>query len=135
MPTALPNPRARSYRDLIVWQKSIALVGQCFDVARALPLDERFELGKQLRRSSVSIPANIAEGAGRRHRGDYARFLAIARGSQAEVTTYLDIIERLGYAPVERIEPAYALATEVGKMLSTMLRLHNPNPQPLTPNP
>lgn len=125
MPTAIRHPRARSYRELIVWQKAIALVGHCFDVARELPLDERFELGKQLRRSSISIPANIAEGAGRRHRGDYLRFLAIARGSQAEVTTYLDIIERLGYAPADRIQPAQALATEVGKMLSAMLRLHS----------
>lgn len=125
MPPVARHPKARSYRDLIVWQKAIALVGECFAVAHLLPFDERFELGKQLRRSSISIPANIAEGAGRRHRGDYARFLAIARGSQAEVMTYLDIIEVLGYAPAERTQPARDLAIEVGKMLSAMLRLHS----------
>ena len=132
MPAAERHPRVRSYRDLIVWQKSIELVGLCYAVARSLPAEEQFDLGRQLRRSCVSIPANIAEGAGRRHRLDYARFLGIARGSQAEVITYLEICAQLKYAPEKRLSPAVALAIEVGKMLSAMMRLHSTR---LKPNP
>ena len=120
------NPKVRSYRDLIVWQKSMSLVGHCYAIARGLPSEERFDLSRQLRRACVSIPANIAEGAGRRHRGDCFRFLAIARGSQAEIMAYLDVVEHLKYAPIDRTMRARDLAMEVGKMLSAMLRLHAP---------
>lgn len=99
-----------------------------YSVARCLPPDERYELGKQLRRSAISVPANIAEGAGRRHKRDYARFLSMSRGSLSELETYLEIIRLLEFAPLERTEPAIELASEVGRMLTAMLhRYPRPN--------
>lgn len=124
MTTPVRRPKVRGYRDLIAWQKAIALVVSSYSVARCLPPEERYELGKQLRRSSISIPANIAEGAGRRHRADYARFLTFSRGSLSELETYLEIIRLLEFAPLERTEPAIELASEVGRMLTVMLRRH-----------
>jgi four helix bundle protein len=93
-------------------------------------MTERFELARQLRRASISIAANIAEGAGRKHAGDYARFLSIARGSQAEVETLLEIIRRLGFVAAQSLEAATGLAGEVGRMLTVMLGRRLPNQKP-----
>ncbi|HJU75994.1 MAG TPA: four helix bundle protein [Gemmatimonadaceae bacterium] len=116
--------RVRGYRDLDAWNKSMTLIARCYAVARSLPPDERFDLARQLRRASISIAANIAEGSGRRHKADYARFLAIARGSLSEVETYLEIIRQLDFAPGNQTSEALALASDVGKMLTGLLRRH-----------
>ncbi len=122
--TRSAHPPVRGYRDLIVWQKAMGLVVLCYGAARQMPPDERFELGRQLRRAAISIPTNIAEGAGRRRKPDYARFLAIARGSLSEVETCLESTLRLGFGSEEIIRPALLLASEVGRMLTAMLRRH-----------
>lgn len=123
-PMSIPHKRQRvsGYRDLIVFQKAVSLVVASYSVARSLPADERFELGKQLRRACTSIPLNIAEGSGRMSKPDYARFLAIARGSLSEVEACCVLIEALDYAPAKRIDTAMSLADEVGRMLTVMLR-------------
>jgi four helix bundle protein len=121
MPIPANTQRFRGYRDLIVFQKAITLVVEAYAVAGCLPPEERFELGKQLRRASTSIPINIAEGAGRRSPADNSRFLAIARGSVSEVETCCLIAQALGYARRERIDAALGIAGEVGRMLTTML--------------
>jgi four helix bundle protein len=115
------KPRVRGYRDLIAWQRAIALVVECYAIARMLPGHERYELARQLRRAVTSIPANIAEGSGRRRKPDYARFLAMARGSLSEVETYLEICAALGYADAERLRRPRSLADEVGRMLTALL--------------
>ena len=74
------------------------LVVSCYRLTRRLPAEERYGLVSQVRRASVSVPANIAEGHARTHRGDYLRHLSIARGSTAELQTLLDLCERLGFA-------------------------------------
>jgi len=70
----------KSYRDLEVWQKGVDLVVLLYQLTKLFPDDERYGLISQIRRAAVSIPANIAEGYGRTHRGDYLRHLSIAKG-------------------------------------------------------
>ena len=121
MAHSLPARPVRGYRDLIVFQKAIALVVASYAVARCLPPDERFDLGRQLRRACTSIPINIAEGSGRRSKRDYAQFLTIARGSLSEVEACCVMIQALDYAPGDRVKAAMSIANEVGRMLTTML--------------
>ena len=83
------GPTIRRYTQLIVWQKAMTLVGVVYRISSALPAQERYGILQQLRRAAVSVPANIAEGQGRMSNGDYARFLAIARGSLLETETLL----------------------------------------------
>ncbi|QQS17921.1 four helix bundle protein [Candidatus Saccharibacteria bacterium] len=74
----------QSFRDLVVWQKAIDFVDCAYDIVHALPVDERFVLSDQLRRSAISIPSNIAEGSKRGTRSDFRNFTRIALGSAAE---------------------------------------------------
>jgi len=109
-----------SFRNLIVWQKSMLLVHLVYRVSKDFPSDERYALTDQLRRAVVSIPSNIAEGNGRCGNKDYAHFLAIARGSLFETMTQLQIAQDLGYADNDaEIE---SLSIEVGNMLTAMLK-------------
>lgn len=112
----------RRYTELIVWQKAMALVGIVYWASRSLPDDERFGITQQLRRSTVSIPSNIAEGHGRMTNGDYVRFLAIARGSLLETETLLQLCVNLEYVQAAAITEAMSLADEVSRMLAVMIR-------------
>lgn len=87
----------KSYRDLIAWRKAFDTGLEIVRVARTFPVEERFALAAQLRRSAVSVPSNIAEGFGRGSRVDYIRFLHIARGSLFELSTQLEFARELGY--------------------------------------
>ena len=80
-----------SYRDLIVWQKAMVLVTLVYKLSKKFPEDEKFGLTSQIKRSSVSIPSNIAEGYGRKYSKDYSRFLQMARGSLYECQTQFEI--------------------------------------------
>ena len=108
-----------SYRELIVWQKAMALAEASYAVAGELPDIERFGLASQMRRSAVSVASNIAEGHERRSRADYRRFIAISCGSLAELETQLELSLRL-YAI--DISPAAALADETGRLLRAIER-------------
>jgi four helix bundle protein len=88
----------RPHEKLEVWRDSMDLVEAVYRFSATFPADERFGLTAQLRRAAVSIPSNIAEGAARRSRRDYLRFLSIARGSLAEADTQIKIALRLGFA-------------------------------------
>ena len=87
----------RTYRDLRVWQEAMALVPKVYEAAKNLPIEERFDLGSQIRRAVVSVPANIAEGQARQHSKEFLQCLFIARGSLAELVTLLIMAQRLGY--------------------------------------
>lgn len=87
----------KSYQDLIVWQKSMDLVVLCCRIAQGFPREEIFGFTSQLKRSVISIPANIAEGHGRLTRGEYINFLGIAQGSLLETETHLLIAKRLNF--------------------------------------
>ncbi len=112
----------QTYRDLVVWQKSMDLVVESYHLSKLFPRDEQFGLTSQLRRAVVSVPANIAEGHGRLHRADFVRYLSIARGSLTEAETHLGVARRLGYLSEDRINEVWALFQEVGRLLSGLIR-------------
>ena len=89
--------RIESYQDLLVWQKSVDLVVMAYRLVAGLPANERYELGAQMRRAAVSIPANIAEGFGRWHSKEFIHFLLIANGSLKELETHFLIARRLDF--------------------------------------
>src|SRR6185312_14071270 len=104
---------ANSYRELKVWQKSIDLAEQVYRLTERFPSAEMYGLAKQMRRASVSIASNIAEGWGRRSRREYSQFVAIARGSNDELQTQLVIAERLGFAKPANIHQVLNLSDEI----------------------
>lgn len=112
----------KTYQDLIVWQKSIDLVKDCYGLTETFPQREIYGLSQQLRRAAVSVPSNIAEGNGRESRKDYIHFLNISRGSLKEVETQLIISEKLGF--IQRIQLADILKKtgEIGRMLNSLIR-------------
>lgn len=109
-----------SYRDLLVWQKSMDLVVKSYEPAKRLPSNEMYGLASQIQRSAVSVPANIAEGYGRHHLGDYLHHVSAANGSLKELETHLLIGERLLYFREQQIEPALQLSSETGRMLRAL---------------
>jgi four helix bundle protein len=111
-----------SYRDLLVWQRAMQLGAEVYRLARTLPSHERFEMARQMRTAVFSIAANIAEGKGRTKDADFARFLAIARGSAYELNSCFDYARMLGYVPDTELLVAEGLLGEVGRMLTSMLR-------------
>ena len=117
----------RTYRDLAAWQKSMDLVVAIYQLAKQFLHDEQWGLTSQIRRAVVSIPANIAEGHGRLHRGDYLRFLSIARGSLTEVETHLQIAVRLAYVDRQMAREVWSLLQDVGRLLNGLIRSLEPN--------
>ena len=112
---------AQSYRDLIVWQRGMELTAAVYHLTRDFPKEELYGLTSQIRRAAVSIPSNIAEGQGRGSAGEFRQFLAIARGSNCEVETQLELARMLGFGKTESIREAEALAEEIRKMLFGLL--------------
>lgn len=110
----------QSYKELIVWQKSIALVKEIYRTTKLLPKDELYGLSSQMRRSAISIPSNIAEGQQRRGTKEFLQFLRISYGSAAELETQL-IITRDLY-PKINFSIAESLLKEVHKMLNAIIQ-------------
>ncbi|HEV7351518.1 MAG TPA: four helix bundle protein [Brevundimonas sp.] len=111
----------RHYRDLLVWQKAVAWVEVVYRATADWPSAERYGLTSQIRRASVSVPSNIAEGCARRGPAEFLRFLSIARGSLAEAETQLIIAQRLEYLPVEQLESLLNGADEISRMLAGLI--------------
>jgi four helix bundle protein len=113
-----------SYRDLVVWQKSMDLAEDVYRLARTFPDWERLGLTSQLTRAIASVPANIAEGHGRATRRDCANFVAISRGSLQEAEAPLLLALRLGYliAADAAVAVALDLMSELRRMLAVPLR-------------
>ena len=107
----------RNYRDLIAWQKAMEFVESIYKISQQFPVEERYSLTSQLRRSATSVPSNIAEGQGRFSNPDFKRFLSIAHGSLSEAETANTTCHRLRYLNEEESKPTLALAAEVGKLL------------------
>jgi four helix bundle protein len=112
----------KSYKDLIVWQKSIQMARLCYTLSKTFPKDELYGLTSQLRRAAVSVSANIAEGRSRGSRKDFVQFLRIANGSLAEVETLLTLACEFGYCSNNDIDAIHSETSEIGKMLNTMIR-------------
>jgi four helix bundle protein len=112
----------KSYRDLIVWQKSMQLVTQVYLITKSLPKEELYGLVPQIRKSCISIPSNIAEGYGRNSTSDYLRFLQIASGSLYELQTQLEICLNLGYLSKQSFEEIYEQSREIERMLGSLIK-------------
>ncbi len=110
-----------SYKDLVVWQKAMDLVIELYKLTENFPKSEVYGITSQMRRSSVSIPSNIAEGRRRSSRKDYNRFLVIAYGSGAELETQVELSKRLGYGKTPDFEVVERLLLEVMKMLNVLI--------------
>lgn len=112
----------KTYRDLMVWQKSMAMVTEIYKVTQSFPRREDYGITSQIRRCAVSIPSNIAEGYGRHSRNEYIRFLQIALGSLFELQTQLEIAANLGYLKKEEFDVLYESTREVERMLSVLIK-------------
>lgn len=118
----IPEENSALYRKSIAWQKAMELTGMIYQLTRGFPAEERFGLTNQLRRASVSVPSNIAEGKGRISTGELVQFLGMARGSVLEVQTQLEIAMMLGFGEETEIDRAHCLASEVLRILNASLR-------------
>jgi four helix bundle protein len=114
-----------SYRDLLVWQKSMVLVTEIYQITQLFPVQEQYGLTSQMRRCAVSIPSNIAEGYGRNSTGDYKRFLHIAVGSTFELQTQLEIANNLRFYTKEIFEKSFEKAKELDRMLLSLIKKIN----------
>ena len=108
---------ANSYRELKVWQTSVDLAEKIYIATGTFPPSEIYGLTSQLRRASVSIPSNIAEGWGRRSRKEYGGFVLVAQGSNDELQTQLIIAARLKFGGQTLLSEAASLSQEIGRML------------------
>ncbi len=111
-----------SYRDLLVWQKSMVLAKQIYLLTRAFPNDERFGLITQMRRAAVSVPSNIAEGQARKGRREFVQFLSHAEGSLAELDTQLKLADDLGCCRNLNLPETVGRVVELQKMMASLRR-------------
>ena len=111
-----------SYKELEVWQKAINLVVEIYKTTKDFPQTERYALADQVQRSAISIPANIAEGWGRRSTKEYIHFLTVARGSLMELETHMVIAEKLGYLREEYVRGNRNEMESIGMMLNRLIQ-------------
>jgi four helix bundle protein len=117
----------KTYRDLIVWQKSIQFVTNVYKATHKFPQEELYGLTSQIRRCSVSIPSNIAEGYGRKSTQDYLRFLRISMGALFELQTQIEIALNLKYLQQEDFNGLFESIRELERMLSSLISKVKPN--------
>jgi four helix bundle protein len=111
-----------SYRDLEVWQRGVTLVKTVYDLTEPFPASKKYGLTSQLRRASVSIPSNIAEGWGYSSRDQYHHYLERARSSLLEVETQIIVADQLGYISSEEKKSTLNETTVESKMLLSLMR-------------
>lgn len=111
-----------NYKELKVWQKSMDLAEKVYLVTALFPKEEKYGLISQIQRCAVSIPSNIAEGAGRNSDKEFRHFLGIANGSTNELNTQLLLSLRIGYAKEEQLQDIFNLLTEVQKMNFALIK-------------
>jgi four helix bundle protein len=112
----------KTFEDLIIWQKSIVLTKQIYTITRKFPKEEIYGLSNQLRRASVSVASNIAEGYGRITRNDYKRFLSFSFGSTFEIQTQLIICIEIGIINNEDFNESMMLSKEISAMLHAIIK-------------
>ena len=112
----------QSYKDLLIWQKGMALVKSVYLLCQQLPKEEVFGLQSQMKRAAISIPSNIAEGYGRNYTQNYVQFLRIARGSLLELETQLIISKELKLVGNKLYQKVQGLITEENKMLNAFIK-------------
>jgi four helix bundle protein len=112
---------AQSYRQLVAWQKAMQFVKEIYRITRSFPNDEMYGLTSQLRRATVSVPSNIAEGQARYSRREFYHFLTLARGSLAEIETQIEIAASLEYLTSADARLLSARAAELGRILNGLI--------------
>ncbi len=112
----------KNYTQLVAWQSAMQLVERIYQASERLPAGERYGLAAQMRRSAVSIPANIAEGQGRRTCGEFVNQLSAAHGSTRELETHLMLASRLGMLDEQTVKELLDKAGEVGRLVAALLR-------------
>jgi four helix bundle protein len=117
-----PADQVRSFRDLLVWEEAIELSVQIHRATTHLPQEHKFELGRELRRSSISVPSNIAEGFNGHSRPRYRRHVAIALGSDAELESQVEVAKRLQLFPWAVHEDLLHRCDLVGRLLQGLWR-------------
>lgn len=127
-PDMTPTKADSTYRELLVWQRAMDLVVETYRCTKSFPRDEMFGLAAQMRRSSVSVPSNIAEGKGRRTSKELVQFLFNARGSLLELQTQISIAERLSYLSENDRTILEESASRVGQLLNGMIRRFRDSP-------
>ncbi len=115
----------KTHKDLDVWRKSIELVASVYKITSSFPKEELYGLTSQIRRSAVSVPSNIAEGAARNHDNEFRQFLYIALGSGAELETQLIISKMLGYITDEKSEELVTELNSISRMLQGLIKSIN----------
>jgi four helix bundle protein len=111
-----------SFMDLVVWQRAVELCAETYRLTASFPKSEQFGLVNQMRRASVSIASNIAEGYGRSTRGEYLQFLGHARGSKCELQTQLAISRVLGFTAGKSYDRTEQLCADVSRMLIALMK-------------
>jgi len=114
--------KARHYKELLVWQKGMALAKLVYDLTGRFPACERFGLTSQLRRAAVSVPSNIAEGQARHGTGEFLRFLSHAQGSLAEIETQLLLAMELGSCKQASVEESLSEIGQMQRMMAALKR-------------
>jgi len=110
----------KPHEQLEAWRFAMQLVKAVYQMTSAFPAEERYGLAQQMRRAAVSIPSNIAEGAGRNGVKEFLNFIGISQGSLAELETQLQLSVMLGFAAPDH--PAFELANSTGKLLTGLHR-------------
>src|ERR1700761_5034293 len=118
---------AQSFRDLLVWQRAMQLTVAIYRLTKEFPREELYGLTNQIRRAAVSLPSNIAEGHGRLNTGEFRQFLGIARASNFELQTQMEIARTLGFGDSKLLDEAEGLSHEVGKMIYSILESTKPS--------
>ncbi len=119
----------KHYRQLEVWQLAMDLAEKCYQATKGFPKEELFGMTSQIRRSAVSIPANIAEGQGREHTKEFLNHLSIARGSLMELETHLILSQRVGLLKQAALESLLPLTDRVSRMLSGLRKALQKRPE------
>jgi len=114
--------KSQSYRDLIAWQKALALVTEVYRLTEALPSHELYGLRSQMRRAAVSVVSNIAEGQARNSRREFLQFLSHAKGSLVEVETQLFVARNLNYVREQQIAAVLKQTDEVARLVSGLMK-------------
>ena len=117
--------KAQNYKDLVVWQKAIALAKAVYQLTASFPAEEKFGLVAQMRRAAVSVPSNIAEGQARHTTGEFIQFISHAEGSTAELETQLILSVELALTVKERTADEFILLDDIRRMLNGLRRKLN----------
>jgi len=112
----------RPHEDLKIWRMAMEVVNEIYELTKKFPMNEKYGLVIQMRRSAISIPSNIAEGASRHSKSEFVQFLYIARGSLSELETELLISLKQGYISSKRCKTIMDKTDSVGKMLTSLIK-------------